>query len=63
MADIEDYVFVKGTPPNFPGDLRDWFAGQAINGWAVSDGSKEEIAEEAYKLADVMIAEKRRREG
>lgn len=56
------------NPPAFPRDeryhghngmtLRDWFAGQFIMGWRHSSVtlSHEEIAAEAYRTADAMLA-------
>jgi len=43
--------------------LRDWFAGQAMTAlcaWAATGGAMtaNDIAEEAYKYADAMIAER-----
>lgn len=38
--------------------LRDWFAGQAIHGYANSGSSRDLIAQEAYKLADAMMKER-----
>lgn len=37
--------------------LRDWFAGQALNTFAVQHGSRpEKVAKLAYQIADAMIA-------
>ncbi len=44
----------------FPGDLRDWFAGQALGSmrydWFDSGGRVREMTEEAYNIADAMLA-------
>ncbi len=46
----------------FPGDLRDWFAGQAMvgilaRGWdAYQSGSPESLAVDCYTMADAMLA-------
>jgi hypothetical protein len=43
----------------FPGELRDWFAGQALMGFMASDTDfsdhVEIVAETAYKLAGAML--------
>lgn len=43
--------------------LRDWFVGQALNGWLASFGQyetagAEQVAEFAYATADAMLAER-----
>ena len=48
--------------------LRDWFAGQALNGWLASfeseDGSPKAkgVAELCFSIADAMIAESQKQE-
>lgn len=50
----------------FPGSLRDWLAGMAMQGWLASmptDTLEEEIhggtvSEFAYRVADAMLAER-----
>jgi hypothetical protein len=46
--------------------LRDWFAGHALAGLVAQDSEAdcppEILSEEAYELADAMLAEKARRE-
>jgi hypothetical protein len=47
------------------GELRDWFAGQALVGW-LADGSAtncEEVAAEAYAFADAMLAARQQKGG
>ena len=61
-AECDEILAKLEVPSGFPGDLRDWFAGQALS--AIVTGSKvndEKTARFAYDLADAMIAEKRRR--
>lgn len=45
--------------PAFPGDLRDWFAGQALAGLLTNEGYLDnhvDRAEFAYTQADAMLA-------
>ena len=53
------------TDPYAPGmSLRDWFAGQVAAALLpCDDADDEDIAIAAYDFADVMLAEKRRRDG
>jgi len=53
----------------FPGSLRDYFAGQALNGsmsngntLGINEFSKKEMAAECYKMADAMIKERDKNE-
>lgn len=50
----------------FPVDLRDWFAGQAMAGWlasygqevmhpAIIEGGCDDVARDAYQIADAML--------
>lgn len=44
-----------------PNDLRDWFAGMALQGWLAGDEPEkrsypQEAAYEAYQYADAMLA-------
>lgn len=44
-------------------DLRDWFAGKIVAGWCANpsdgfNGPYENMAREAYQLADAMLAER-----
>lgn len=50
----------------FPVDLRDWFAGLAMQGWlasygnesmhpAIIEGGCDDIARDAYQIADAML--------
>jgi hypothetical protein len=39
----------------FQGNLRDWFAGQAMAGMNVSDMSEDKAARWAYDAADAML--------
>ena len=53
-----------GYEPTYGMSLRDWFAGQAlatVNGAAGSYGpdGRKQIAENAYAMADAMLAERR----
>ena len=62
------FAGVEGVWPAKEGmSLWDWFAGQALAGliagkWCVVE-SDDKTAETAYRMADAMISEKRRREG
>ena len=38
--------------------LRDWFAGQALPAVAAKGSSSAKISEDAYKIADAMLAER-----
>jgi len=38
--------------------LRDWFAGQALPAVAAKGTSTAKISEDAYKIADAMLAER-----
>jgi len=38
--------------------LRDWFAGQALPAVAAKGSSTAKITEDAYKIADAMLAER-----
>jgi hypothetical protein len=38
--------------------LRDWFAGQALPAVAAKGSSTAKISEDAYKIADAMLAER-----
>ena len=62
-----EVVGARPTPVGFPGmTLRDWFAGQALAGYLASygpgqihpmtRGAGQTAAEEAYYLADAMLA-------
>ena len=45
--------------------LRDWFAGQALNGWVArerTDGVPKYAAEYVYQLADAMIVEREKQQ-
>ncbi len=48
----------------FPGDLRDWFAGQALAGematWETArpEDYSEKVASRCYAIADAMLAER-----
>ena len=60
---------MKTGGPAFPGTLLDWFAGQALEGWAagrnnnmIENSNPESVAQICYKYADAMLAEKARRE-
>ena len=41
--------------------LRDWFAGQALAGMVVDPVTYDGLAEEAYRLADAMLAARKPR--
>jgi len=68
----DDNITTQESPLGipFPGDLLDYFAGQAMgailgndcNSLFSYDGPKP-LAKDSYILAEAMIAEKRRREG
>ncbi len=66
IAMYEEALRADIKPDGFPGDLLDWFAGQAMAGMLVGEQWREETvacAKVAYEHAAAMIAEKRRREG
>lgn len=48
-----------GNPDKWGMDLRDYFAGQALNGWMstydMMDPNVDRVAAFAYKLADAMM--------
>ena len=51
----------------FPGDLRDWFAGQALIAWRWrvhgDIGSPEQLAKLAYAQADAMLKAREKSNG
>lgn len=50
--------------PEYGMSLRDWFAGQALAGMMASDdgSTPENVAAEAYEIADAMLAARSLRE-
>ena len=55
----EYYNEAHGSDETYPGmELRDYFAGQALAGFAVEGGSYESLAVSAYRMADAMMAER-----
>lgn len=71
MIETKQYAFPNTgnstwrMEPEYGMTLRDWFAGQAVNGFcSMSDTTgtwswlPRDAAEEAYKLADAMLAER-----
>jgi hypothetical protein len=61
MTSIPAFPFPTNHPAHEGMTLRDWFAGQAINGLVTAFYSVEEtiayedIAPQAYRIADAMI--------
>jgi hypothetical protein len=63
MMTGDDFAFPMAVPDNWDSfqsgmSLRDWFAGQALNGWlseGVINSSADHVAERCYAYADAMI--------
>jgi hypothetical protein len=69
MGDAFDLPGGPAFPVSIPGagdngahgmSLRDWFAGMAVSGVLVGARNATILAQEAYKLADAMLAERKR---
>ena len=70
LDDWGDVIWPTDVPANMGTGLtkREWFAGQALNGWLASfeseDGSPKAkgVAELCFSIADAMIAESQKQE-
>ena len=53
---LPDHPYYSGNSAEAGMSLRDWFAGQALEGRGYDGWGAQDIAEMAYEIADAMIA-------